>query len=460
MDELKRPQKESNSGALVFRGISMHATRYALWPKSTCGEPTEFPVSCLLPSFKFSASFKSSLARFYRDLKKHPERQYSISSSPGLFNPQEIDLISVIRHSPANDNLSLPLIQSTTLDKSHYESVLQSISSKIDNFEEFELLTAQDLCISFFTYSMQVNVLSLSVHLVFPSVNFQMQPISSLKLVSTSLCQSLAKREIRECSAGFLAVDAKLRLLPLRFNDKNIVKYPLVGVWATGCKDNLTMDDRLWALFVRFVETVSVKERISLNPAAGSFIFTNFASKITFFEISFLGKPAWKVLSRRLDSATGEVSLRDEGFYSNFRNSKGKKSFTASTTSSEGRYSRLRASFESNSTEKMILKQNEKLRSLEKQINLLQHALSEPKLVNAETNTTSYFKESNRISARRLSNEIRTSVEGFHGNPLRNSCNAEIRTRFVDSTINVPKIIYKPDSESEDECYGELNQHF
>ena len=460
MDELKRPLIETNIGALNFRGISLHATRYALWSKSTCGEPTEFPVSFIMPSFKFSASFKPSLARFYRDLKKHPGSEYSISSSPGIFNPQEINIISISTQSSANDDLSLPLIHCTTLDKSHYELVLESISNKIESFETAEILTVLDLCVPFFTYSMQVNLLSLSLHLVYPSINFQLQQINNLKLVSTTLCQSLAKKEKRDFLAGFMAVDAKMRLLPLRFNDKNIVKYPLVGVWATGCKDDLTRDGRLWALFVRFIETVSVKERISLNPTAGSFIFTNFSSKITFFEVSFLGKPAWKVLSRKLDSVSGEVSFGDEGFYSNFRNLREKKSFTASTTSSEGRDSRVRASFESSSTEKMILKQNEKLRSLEKQINLLQHALSEPKLVNAETNTTSYFKESNRLSARRLRNEVTTSVERFQGNPLRNSCNVQIRTGFVDGTINVPKIIYKPDSESEDEFYGELNQHF
>jgi hypothetical protein len=460
MDEVKRPQKDSSSGALVFKSISLHATRYTLWSKTSTGEPTEFLVSSIIPCFKLSNSFKNSLQRFFRDLKKHPSSSPVVSASPALFNPQEIDLITVTSLPTSSNDLFFPLIQSQSFDKSHYESAIEKISSKVENFEEFEVLTVLDLCIPFFTFQVQGNALKLLMHLVLPSVSFNMQPISSLKLVSTSLCQNLAKKERRDFSAGFMAVDAKMRLLPLKLADKNVLKYPLVGVWATGCRDDFAKDGNLWALFVRFVETVSVKERISLNPPAGSFIFTNFAQKIMFYEITFNGKPAWKVISKAVSASAAEVRFGDDGNFGYFRSLREKKSFTASTTSSEGRYSRVRGSFESSSTEKMIMKQNEKLRSLEKQINLLQHALSEPKLVNAETNTTSYFKDSNRISTRRLSNEIRTSVEGFRGNPLRNSCNVEIRHAFVDGTINVPKIIYKPDSESDEELSLELNQHF
>jgi len=258
-------------------------------------------------------------------------------------------------------------------------------------------------------------------------------------------------------------LDQKKRVFPLKFTDKHILRYPLVGVWAAGCKEEVHKSGQIWAAFVRFIESKSISERISPNPSTGTFLFTYFSPKPQFYEISINGKSIWKVLNRQIKPDCYEVNFTEEEKFVNLRFSREKKSLTASTSSSEGRYSRVRQSFESASTEKMILKQNIMLKNLEKQINELQHALSEPKLVNAETNTTSYFQEeqscSARIGSRRLSTGIRESIESFKSNPLRSSCNIEIHACRVDSTISMPKIIYKPDSDSDEEFSLELHQY-
>lgn len=466
MDKVKSSQREEYKGTLFFKSISLQATRGTLWPRSPTGPISELPITSIIPLFRLSNAFKQSMQRFYKDQVKYQSQLYSVVAAPALFSPREIDLLAI---SPTacstSEELLIPLIHSASLEKDNYESILHKISRKVENFQEIEILEPHHLCVPLCQYQISGNLMKLVLHLVIPSISFIFQPITPLKLVSTPLCQSLTKKEPGEkpLQIGFLTLDQKKRVLPLKFTEKSILRYPLVGVWASGCKEELHKSSQIWAAFVRFIESASIKERISPNPSTGTFLFTYFSPKPQFYEISINGKSIWKVLNRQIKPNCCEINFNEDESYTNQRILREKKSLTASTSSSEGRYSRIRQSFESASTEKMILKQNLMLKNLEKQINELQYALSEPKLVNAETNTTSYFEEdqnnSARIGSRRLSTGIRDSVESFRSNPLRSSCNVEIHACRVDSTINMPKIIYKPDSDSDEEFSLELHQY-
>ena len=466
MDKVKSSHREENKGSLFFKSISLQATRGTFWPRSPIGPITELPISSIIPVFRLSNAFKQSLQRLYKDQLKYQSQPYSVVAAPALFSAREIDLLSI---SPTvrstHEELLIPLIHSASLEIDNYEDILHKISRKVENFSELEILEPQHLCVPLFQYQISGNIMKIVLHLIIPSISFIFQPISNLKLVSTPLCQALTKKEPGEnnLQIGFLTLDQKKRVFPLKFTDKYILRYPLVGVWAAGCKEEVHKSGQIWAAFVRFIESKSINERISPNPSTGTFLFTYFSPKPQFYEISINGKSIWKVLNRQIKPDCYEVNFNEEEKFVNLRFSREKKNLTASTSSSEGLYSRVRKSFESASTEKMILKQNIMLKNLEKQINELQHALSEPKLVNAGTNTTSYFQEdqncSARIGSRRLSTGNRESIESFKSNPLRSSCNIEIHACRVDSTINMPKIIYKPDSDSDEEFSLELHQY-
>ena len=91
----------------------------------------------------------------------------------------------------------------------------------------------------------------------------------------------------------------------------------------------------------------------------------------------------------------------------------------------------------------------------------MQHALSESRLVNAETNTSTHFQnkqsEFGTDRERRQGLATNESMEFIgRSNPLRSSCNIPCLGLHSDSTITVPRIIYKSDSESggEDIEYG------
>ena len=104
----------------------------------------------------------------------------------------------------------------------------------------------------------------------------------------------------------------------------------------------------------------------------------------------------------------------------------------------------------------MILKQNLMLKSLEKQINDLQHVLTDSQLINAETNTTNYFnlKESQGENCSYLKGNRRRNENHDYTrmiSTMRNSCFADFGRSLPDTTIDIPKIIYVSDNESCDE---------
>ena len=199
-----------------------------------------------------------------------------------------------------------------------------------------------------------------------------------------------------------------------------------------------------------------LRDKISLNPDIDSFLLIYFSPKPQFYQISTNEKAFWRIISRKLKPNSSEIQFAKPDKFKECRNRIEKKSLTASTSSSESRYSKNKANIEADCTEKMILKQNLMLKSLEKQINDLQHVLTDSQLINAETNTTNYFnlKESQGENCSYLKGNRRRNENHDYTrmiSTMRNSCFADFGRSLPDTTIDIPKIIYVSDNESCDE---------
>lgn len=474
MEENKRLQRENFTSAVVLRSISLYASRGLLWSRVGNGKCIELDAGTFIPVLKICNNFKPSLLKLVKDTDYTLDVERYIKGTGDPLNSRELELqeIQFLSRIKKNEVL-IKLIHSEGIEREVFEAVLSGIMNKIDSFEEY--LSHNDICVTLIQYYMYKNSLRTYFHLIYPEVNFVYQPINTIKIVSTPLSMNLIKKEdyTYKFQTGYLTMDQKRRILPLKVKDKNILKYPLVGVWATGIKKNIHHNPYIWSSFIRFIESQAIRERISPCPSSNTFLYVYFSPKPLFYEISTQGKSSWKLISKTLKPNSSEIKfIGDDSSYlrhetpnspsSMHTNGGEKKSMTASTSLSEGRYSRVQSSFESDATEKMILKHNLMLRNLEKQINDLQNILTEPKYVNAETNTTSFFSKGKdsamRFSNRRQSAGIRESRDSIPiSNPLRSSCNLELRSTRSDATITVPKIIYKPDSDSDEDSDNRIN---
>jgi SCL-interrupting locus protein N-terminus len=458
MEDKKRSRSEFLPSIAALRSISLYASKGNLWPRVHTGVLLQTDLSQILPVLKITKNFKRSLECLIKDSSFGHDVEVYVKGVENPCNSIELTLHEIQIFSKVHKGEELiKLVPSQDIERVEYELMLESILFTVDSFDEFRYLEIYDICVPIVQYYPSLQSFSLKFNLLFPSVCLRFQPINPLKLVSTALCINLTKKEnfSHKFQTGFLTLDQKRRVLPLKITDTHLFKYPLIGVWVTGIKEDLNLNCLAWAACIRFLESRAIHERISPCPDTNTFLFINFSPKPLFYEISTGSKSCWKIISKSLGPGNDEIKFFEDNALFSSR-TREKKSFTASTSSSDGRYSRFRASFESDSTEKMIIKQNLMLRSLEKQINELQHALSEPKLVNAETNTTSYFNDSQPIAPtkilRRQSTVVRDNIEvKSKFNPIRSSCNIEPTKNLSDTTITVPKIIYKYDSESCDE---------
>ena len=452
MEDKKAPRSE----VLLLKNISICASRGNLWPRTFVGPVLETNLEKIIPEFKITQNFKQSLQRFAKESNFCAERYVKTVESVG--NKAELELNDILFFfNQKNKEHLIKFIQAEELSSAEIESMINTIEYKIDSFNEQEHLDTFDLCIPLIQYFIQNYCLKLKYSLLFPSISFTFQPIAPLKLVSTPLSLSLIKKETFSCKfqTGYLTMDQKMRVLPLKSSDKQLLRFPIIGIWATGLKTDINNDSKIWAACIRFLENRHIHERISPSPEKNLFLFVFFSPKPIFYEASS-SNASWKIVSKQKFSNNGIKFWKKKEKKPLNPRIREKKSLTASTSSSESRFSRIPSSFEVENTEKMIWKQNLMLKSLEKQINELQHALSEPKLVNAETNTTNYFASNKpgRLNTRRQSDIARESSDSaLNNNILRSSCKIDRIGLFNDATIHVPKIIYNPDSDDEESLF-------
>lgn len=463
MEENKRLRRDDFISTVVFKSITLYASRGSLWSRTGVGHRIDCDASNFTPVLKIHSSFKPSLQRLLKDSSYMFDIDRYIKAVSNPLSPSELEFQEIQFFSrTGKDEVLIQLVHSEDIEKKVFDGILEDIMKKIDNYEEKEFLLQYDLCVPLIQYYEYKNSLKTYFHLVYPSVSFSFQQIAGIKIVSTSLSLSLTNKEkyTYKFQTGYATMDQKKRILPLKTNDKHIFKYPLVGVWASGIRGDVYQNPLILCSFIRFIESQAVHERISPSPSTNTFLFVYFSPKPYFYEVSTQGKSSWKLVSKPMKANSMYVRFTEDDTSLLAHTGRTKKNMTISTSSSEGKYNKTRTSFESDTTEKMILKHNVMLRNLEKQINDLQNVLSEPRYSNAETNTTSLFNYSKdsamRFSNRRQSAVVRESRESVPMiNPLQNSCNYETRNMKSDATIAVPRIIYKPDSDS-DEDY-ELN---
>jgi hypothetical protein len=377
-----------------FRNITINASRGSLWARTVAGKPLETKESLMCPSLKVSPSLKTSLQQFVKDLSFNfdIERYIKVDIKPAPLLEIELREVKLFGQIEKRESL-VRFVKGTKVENNEFETILQNVLGKIESFDQEELLDSYDLCVPVIQYQTTRNKLKLTAHMLFPSVSLVFQPIAPIKIVSTSLTQSLTERErFSYCfQTGFLSLDQKKRVFPIKTTDKQRIKSPLIGIWATGINGVINQSTLLWAACIRFIESQQIEGKISPNPSTNTFLLIYFAPRPTFFEVSTNGCSGWQIISQPLRFSASNVRFFEEESQELILRSSEKKSLTASTSSSEAKSSQMR-SFENEATETMIIKHNLMLKSLEQQIKELQNVLSEPKFANAETNTTSHFQ--------------------------------------------------------------------
>ena len=109
------------------------------------------------------------------------------------------------------------------------ENFLQSLEKLVSRGQKVEIL---DLCrtMIIFTKDRIAQKLLLRFEILFPYINLLFSPISSIKLVSSTLTKSLISNENSGFQNGFITMDQNSRAVPLDFDDKLVLKYPIVGI--------------------------------------------------------------------------------------------------------------------------------------------------------------------------------------------------------------------------------------
>jgi hypothetical protein len=190
---------------------------------------------------------------------------------------------------------------------------------KINAYEDDQPLEPLDVVTSALVFSADSQQLTFKCDLIYPTASFNFIPISPLKIVSSPLSLKLAKRSTKAAKfqTGFLTLDLNQRLLPLLLSDPLAQKYPLVGIWVTNIprssqsSPSSFMHPLVWSACVRFVQTSSVKEKISPDPEQYSFLCVHFSTKPKFFEVSASEEIVWKVAS-----CSSQVNRQEGGYFS------------------------------------------------------------------------------------------------------------------------------------------------
>lgn len=188
----------------------------------------------------------------------------------------------------------------------------------IDAYDDDRPLEPLDVVRAALVFSADSLRLIFKSDLIYPTASFCFTPIAPLKIVSSPLSLKLAKRssKVAKFQTGFLTLDLNQRLLPLLLSDPLAQKYPLVGIWVTDIpRSNQTnagslMHPLVWSACVRFVQTRSVKEKISPDPEQYSFLCVHFSTKPKFFEVSAADEISWKVAS-----FSSQVERQEGGYF-------------------------------------------------------------------------------------------------------------------------------------------------
>ena len=316
---MNSPRQEIDMEFLTthYKSIPFKGTYLELWDRTVQGKTIGIRIQSMLPQITISsrtieilnASTRQKKVGICTAFKYSPTHYLSLTSSECIWT----------------DTQSLPkadyliYLKPTNLSKiidhlSHEEKILenfqQSLEKLISRRQKVEIL---DLCrtVTMFTKDKISKKLLLRFEILFPYINLLFAPIAPIKLVSSSLTKRLIQPYLSDFENGFLTMDQSSRIVPLEFNDKMVMEYPIVGIWVKGIpqtnassKSFCIVHPLVWAACVQYITFDGFKEKVSPSLPNCTFLFIDFSSKPKFYEASSQKQPAWKTSFFSVDLAS------------------------------------------------------------------------------------------------------------------------------------------------------------
>jgi len=112
------------------------------------------------------------------------------------------------------------------------------------------------------------HTLTLVCHATVACVSFMLTPLRLLKVIPTTLSQTLYERVTVDAppATGYLSMDQTRRLLLIPELDPKAQQVPLVGVWVSGV-DSLA-DSFVWAALARYLNCEELGEKVTCHDGA------------------------------------------------------------------------------------------------------------------------------------------------------------------------------------------------
>jgi SCL-interrupting locus protein N-terminus len=290
-----------------YKTITFKATLLELWDRTVQGKAIGVRTQSMLPQINLSSKVIKTLSASTRltkvgvcvASKYSPTHYLSLFADecvwPELQNYPKADYLIYLK--PSNVN---KIIDHLSHEEKILENFMQSLEKILNRRQKVEIL---DVCrtMIMFAKDKYTNKLLIRCEILFPYINLLFTPISAIKLVSSSLTKKLIHPHCTEFQNGFLTMDQDSRIFPLDFNDKSILKYPIVGIWVKGIPQTNTsskysnlVHPLVWAACVQFITFNGFKEKISSSLPSPSFLFIDFSVKPKFYEASSQKQPVWK----------------------------------------------------------------------------------------------------------------------------------------------------------------------
>ena len=254
----------------------MHSTQAELWDSTPTDVKMSISSSSFLPQIKLTSSLLQSLY---------------LSRTGGLItashaSPEQRLLLTATRYSLQRTDEVLSGADycihtgSWTLDRA--ERLLADVA-----FRSEAAKSPLDLSRVSVAWQTTRRGLTLRSHVIFPSVDLQLTPIPSLKVVASPLSLELVDHAVTEFQMGYVTLDKAKRAILLLQSDPIAGQLPLVGVWVAHLPSRWA-EPSVWTACVQFILNSVAK----VTPSPHSFLLIQFAGKPKFFEVS-VEQAAW-----------------------------------------------------------------------------------------------------------------------------------------------------------------------
>lgn len=309
-----------------MRPAPFTATRSSLWTRQATGKSSVLRVSTMVPQVKLTSEVQQALWRLSQGLDSRSSKTAYLAGKKYSANHfLSVKVTECVMRKPTDHDFTAKTFprqlnspDRLTVKTWELEELWNDVLDKIDAYDDDRPLEPLDVVTAALVCCADNQQLKFKCDLIYPTASFNFTPISPLKIVSSPLSLKLAKKSVKvgKFQTGFLTLDLNQRLLPLLLSDPMVQKYPLVGIWVTNIprssqpSPSSLMHPLVWSACVRFIQTRSVKEKISPDPELYSFLCVHFSTKPKFFEVSSTDEISWQVAS-----VSSQVSRQEEGYF-------------------------------------------------------------------------------------------------------------------------------------------------